>query len=46
MKAELVTALKPQASKSLAESHDLNEPILITEHDQLTGCLIDVGDYE
>ena len=46
MKTELVTTLKRQATKILAELHDSKEPILITEHGQPSAYLIDVQDYE
>jgi prevent-host-death family protein len=46
MKIELVTTLKRQATKILAELHDSKEPVLITEHGQPSAYLIDVKDYE
>lgn len=46
MKVELVTTLKRQATKILAELHDSKEPVLITEHGQPSAYLIDVKDYE
>ncbi|KAF3981655.1 MAG: type II toxin-antitoxin system Phd/YefM family antitoxin [Methylococcales symbiont of Hymedesmia sp. n. MRB-2018] len=46
MKIELVTTLKRQASKILAELHDSKEPVLITEHGQPSAYLVDVQDYE
>ncbi len=46
MKTELVTTLKRQATKILAELHDSKEPVLITEHGQPSAYLIDVDDYE
>ncbi len=46
MRIELVTTLKRQATKILAELHDSKEPILITEHGQPSAYLIDVQDYE
>ena len=46
MKIELVTTLKRQAIKILAELHDTKEPILITEHGQPPACLIDAHNYE
>lgn len=46
MKTELVTTLKRQATKILAELHDSKEPVLITEHGQPSAYLIDVEDYE
>ncbi len=46
MRIELVTTLKRQATKILAELHKSKEPILITEHGQPSAYLIDVEDYE
>lgn len=46
MKTELVTTLKRQATKILAELHDSKEPVLITEHGQPSAYLIDVNDYD
>ena len=46
MKIELVTTLKRQATKILAELHDSKEPVLSTEHGQPSAYLIDVQDYE
>ena len=46
MKTELVTTLKRQATKILAELHDSKEPVLITEHGQPSAYLVDVKDYE
>lgn len=46
MKTELVTTLKRQATKILAELHKSKEPILITEHGQPSAYLVDVGDFE
>jgi len=46
MKVELVTTLKRQATKILAELHTSKEPVLITEHGQPSAYLIDVDDYE
>ena len=46
MKVELVTTLKRQATKILAELHSSKEPVLITEHGQPSAYLIDVEDYE
>ncbi len=45
MKTELVTTLKRQATKILAELHDTKEPVLITEHGQPSAYLVDVEDY-
>ena len=46
MKTELVTTLKRQATKILAELHESKEPVLITEHGQPSAYLIDVEDFE
>lgn len=46
MKTELVTTLKRQATKILADLRQSKEPILITEHGQPSAYLIDVDDYE
>lgn len=46
MKVELVTNLKRQATKILADLHDSKEPILITEHGRASAYLVDVEDYE
>jgi len=46
MKIELVTTLKRQATKILAELHDSKEPVLITEHGKPSAYLIDVNDYD
>lgn len=46
MKVELVTTLKRQATKILADLHTTKEPVLITEHGQPSAYLVDVEDYE
>ncbi len=46
MKTELVTTLKRQATKILADLHESKEPVLITEHGRPSAYLVDVGDYE
>ncbi len=46
MKVELVTTLKRQATRLLAELHESREPVLITEHGKPSAYLVDVGDYE
>ncbi|MDX3774720.1 type II toxin-antitoxin system Phd/YefM family antitoxin [Chromatiaceae bacterium AAb-1] len=46
MKVELVTSLKRQATKILADLHDSKEPVLITEHGKPSAYLVDVQDYE
>ncbi|PCJ47616.1 MAG: hypothetical protein COA74_10790 [Gammaproteobacteria bacterium] len=45
MKVELVTTLKRQATKILAELRESKEPVLITEHGKPSAYLIDVDDY-
>lgn len=46
MKTELVTTLKREATKILAELHTSKEPVLITEHGLPSAYLVDVNDYE
>ncbi|WP_223786818.1 type II toxin-antitoxin system Phd/YefM family antitoxin [Marinicella meishanensis] len=46
MKIELVTTLKRQATKILADLHSSKEPVLITEHGKPSAYLLDVEDYE
>ncbi len=46
MKVEIVTTLKRQATKILADLHESKEPVLITEHGQPSAYLVDVEDYE
>ncbi|WP_199609872.1 type II toxin-antitoxin system Phd/YefM family antitoxin [Flocculibacter collagenilyticus] len=46
MKVELVTTLKRQATKILADLHSTKEPVLITEHGKPSAYLVDVEDYE
>jgi len=46
MKVELVTTLKRQATKILAELRNSKEPVLITEHGQPSAYLVDVEDFE
>lgn len=46
MKTELVTTLKRQATKILAELHESKEPVLITEHGQPSAYLVDFEDFE
>ena len=46
MKTELVTTLKREATKILADLHASKEPILITEHGKPSAYLLDVDDYE
>ncbi len=46
MKTEVVTTLKRQATKLLADLHESKEPVLITEHGKPSAYLVDVADYE
>ena len=46
MKTELVTTLKRQATKILAELHESKEPVLITEHGKPSAYLVDFEDFE
>lgn len=46
MRVELVTNLKRQATKILADLHRTKEAVLITEHGQPSAYLVDVQDYE
>ena len=46
MKTELVTTLKRQATRVLAELHNSGEPVLITEHGKPSAYLVDVDTYE
>jgi prevent-host-death family protein len=46
MKTELVTTLKRQAARLLAELRKSGEPILITEHGKPAAYLVDVDSYE
>lgn len=46
MKTELVTTLKRQATKILADLHKSKEPVLITEHGQPSAYLVDYEDFE
>lgn len=46
MKTELVTTLKRQATRVLADLHDSGEPVLITEHGKPSAYLVDVDSYE
>ncbi|WP_456406368.1 type II toxin-antitoxin system Phd/YefM family antitoxin [Thiolapillus sp.] len=46
MKVELVTNLKRQATKILAELRESKEAVLITEHGQPSAYLVDVQDFE
>ena len=46
MKTELVTTLKRQATRILADLHRSKEPVLITEHGRPSAYLMDVEDYK
>lgn len=46
MKTELVTTLKRQATKLLAELREDKEPMLITEHGKPSAYLVDVDHFE
>ncbi|TQV87145.1 type II toxin-antitoxin system Phd/YefM family antitoxin [Aliikangiella coralliicola] len=46
MKTELVTTLKRQATKILADLHESKEPVLITEHGKPSAYLVDFEDFE
>lgn len=46
MKTELVTTLKRQATRVLADLHNSGEPVLITEHGKPSAYLVDVDSYE
>ena len=46
MKVELVTTLKRQATKILADLHESKEPVLITEYGRPSAYLVDVEDFE
>lgn len=46
MKTELVTTLKRQATRVLADLRKSGEPILITEHGKPSAYLVDVDSYE
>ena len=46
MKTEIVTALKRQATKILAELRSTKESVLITEHGKPSAYLVDAEAYE
>ena len=46
MKTAIVTNLKREATKILAELADDHEPVLITEHGKPSAYLVDVETYE
>ena len=46
MKVELVTTLKRQATRLIAELQDDRAPVLITEHGRPAAYLVDVQSYD
>lgn len=46
MRTELVTTLKRQATRILADLHETKDPVLITEHGVPSAYLVDVAAYE
>jgi prevent-host-death family protein len=46
MKTELVTTLKRQATRILADLHESKDPVLITEHGVPSAYLVDVTAFE
>jgi len=46
MKAELVTNLKRNATRILAELRETGDPVLITEHGKPAAFLVDVKQFE
>lgn len=46
MKTELVTTLKRQATKILADLRESKEPVLITEHGRPSAYLVDADSFE
>ena len=46
MRIELVTTLKRQATKILADLRESKDPILITEHGKPSAYLVDVEAFE
>ena len=46
MRTEIVTTLKRQATKILADINQSREPILITEHGKPSAYLIDAQSFE
>jgi prevent-host-death family protein len=46
MKTELVTTLKRQATRILAELRESGERVLITEHGKPSAYLVSVDDFE
>ena len=46
MKTEIVTTLKRQATKILADLHESKETVLITEHGKPSAYLVDADSFE
>jgi len=46
MKTELVTTLKRQATRLIAELQEDRDPVLITEHGKPAAYLVDVESYD
>jgi prevent-host-death family protein len=46
MRIEIVTTLKRQATKILADLRESKDPILITEHGKPSAYLVDVKSFE
>jgi prevent-host-death family protein len=46
MRTELVTTLKRQATRILADLHQTKDPVLITEHGTPSAYLVDVSMFE
>jgi prevent-host-death family protein len=46
MRTELVTTLKRQATRILADLHDSKDPVLITENGTPSAYLVDVTAFE
>jgi prevent-host-death family protein len=46
MRTELVTTLKRQATRILADLHQSKDPVLITEHGVPSAYLVDVSMFE
>jgi prevent-host-death family protein len=46
MKTEIVTTLKREATRILADLNETHEPVLITEHGKPSAYLISVADYQ
>ena len=46
MRTELVTTLKRQATRILADLHETKDPVLITEHGAPSAYLVDVSAFE